>query len=334
MGRHPDELRTDEAFRLIDDLVQGFERPPILVLTGGDPLMREDLEEIVTYASAHNVPVALSPAVSEGLSRERMEALFRAGARSVSISLDGIGETHDQVRGTSHHFEQTIAALDLVREIGYRVQVNTTVMQENKRELGRIAELLLGHSVPTWEVFFLIEVGRGSVLRSLAPEENEDVMRFLRDMSPHFGALRTVEGPFYRRVLASEPGPSGDLYATLAMSIPSAPPRRAQPSHSAMTRDGSGIVFVSHLGEVYPSGFLPLSVGNVRETPIGTIYREADLMRAVREGELGGRCGACPFGSRCGGSRARAYATFGDPLAEDPACGFDPEMVAEPLVNH
>jgi MoaA/NifB/PqqE/SkfB family radical SAM enzyme len=286
--------------------------------------MRDDLEAIVRYASNHGVPVALSPAVSDGLLVQRMEALYLAGARSVSISLDGIGVTHDQIRGAEDHFSRTMDAIDLLQRIGYRVQVNTTVMRENAVELGQIAELLLAHSVPTWEVFFLIEVGRGAELRSLSPEENEDVMGFLRDVSPYFGALRTVEGPFYRRVLASAPSPRGALYERLVRSLPKGPPRRSQPSHSAMTRDGAGIVFVSHLGEVFPSGFLPIAVGNVRDTPIGTIYREAALMRAVREGQLGGRCGVCPFGSRCGGSRARAYATFGDPLAEDPACGFDP----------
>ena len=326
LGRDAGELDTGEAKALVDDLVSGFRRPPVLILSGGDPLMRPDLEEIVGYATSRGVATALSPAVSPGLSRERMRGLAEAGARSVSISLDGIGETHDGVRGVEGHFARTVEAIQMLKELGYRVQVNTTVMRENAAELARVANLLLEIGVGVWEVFFLVEVGRGSVLRSLSPGENEDVSAFLCEASPYFRALRTVEGPFYRRVVAGARGDTGELYRRLVAEFHGGDRVHDRPPRGAQTRDGSGVIFISHLGEVFPSGFLPLKIGQVREKTIGEIYRDNDLLQAIRAGDLGGRCGVCDFSAICGGSRARAYASSGDPLGEDPACGYLPKL--------
>ncbi len=328
LGRDPGELDTREARAFIDDLVSGFRRPPVLILTGGDPLMRPDLEEIVKYATSRGVSTALSPAVSPALTRERMQGLAAAGARSISISLDGIGETHDGVRGIRGHYAETIAAISMLKELGYRLQVNTTVMRENVFELARVADLLLEIGVGIWEVFFLIEVGRGSVLRSLTPAENEDVAAFLCEASPYFRALRTVEGPFYRRVAAGGRGETGELYRQLVAEFHGGDRVHERPPRGAQTRDGSGVIFVSHLGEIFPSGFLPFKIGQVREAQIGEIYRDHELLRSIRAGKLGGRCGICDFSAICGGSRARAYASSGNPLGEDPACGYQPKLPA------
>lgn len=329
MGRNPLELDLAEAKALIDGLADGFTRPPILILTGGDPLMRGDLEDIVAYASSRGVSSAVSPSVSPALNKARMRELARLGVRSVSISLDGIGSTHDLVRGVSGHYRETLSAIKMLQDLGYRVQVNTTVMAANQFELAAIANTLSEQNVRIWEVFFLIELGRGLNLRSLIPSVNEDVAAFLGFVSPYFSAVRTVEGPFYRRILAGQVGPLGPLYKKLTSEFQGSVRVHDRPPVGAKTRDGDGILFISHLGEIYPSGFLPIKLGDVRVDDIGEIYRGHPLLRMIREGDLRGRCGKCDFSSICGGSRARAYARFGDPLGEDPACGYELSAEAE-----
>jgi radical SAM protein with 4Fe4S-binding SPASM domain len=203
-------------------------------------------------------------------------------------------------------------------------------------QLADVAALLAGWGAHIWEVFFLIRVGRGSELEELTPQEHEDVAHFLYDASRYGFIVRTVEGPFFRRVVAQrrEAGPDadpastfslGELYVRLSTRLrellgePSA--SRAQ---SVGTRDGKGILFVSHDGDVYPAGFLPMRLGNVTQDDIVELYRDHPLLRAIRATEFGGRCGVCDYADTCGGSRARAFATFGDPLAEDPACAYQP----------
>ncbi len=322
MGRNPLELDLTEAKALIDGLAKGFTRPPVLVLTGGDPLMRDDLEDIVAYARSRGISSAVSPAVSPALNEPRMRELARLGVRSVSISLDGIGGTHDLIRGVSGHYGETLSAITMLQELGYRVQINTTVMAANQFELATIANTLLEQKVGIWEVFFLIELGRGLTLRSLTPSANEDVAAFLGFISPYFSAVRTVEGPFYRRILSGRVGPLGALYEKLISEFQGSVRVHDRTPIGAKTRDGGGILFISHFGEIYPSGFLPIKLGDVRVDDIGEIYRGHPLLRVIREGDMHGRCGACDFSSICGGSRARAYASFGDPLGEDPACGY------------
>lgn len=329
----PGELTNDEGKNLISQ-IRNFGSPaPILVLTGGDVMMRQDLLELVSFANQTGVRVALSPAVSDLLSEEMMNVLYDLGVRSVSISLDGIGDTHDQVRGTQGHFAKTTDMIARLIEIGFSVQVNTTVMSTTVNQLPAVAEYLLALGVKIWEVFFLIRVGRGTDLLELSPFENEDVARFLYEVSGYGLLVRTVEAPFSRRVVFNlqhcddGPGellPEGDLYRSLSADLierlgqPTA--RRLSPIGS--TRDGKGIVFVAHDGTVFPSGFLPLGLGNVKSESLVDIYRENPLLQSIRNAEFSGRCGKCRYRDLCGGSRARAFSFYGDPLAEDPACGF------------
>ena len=302
----PGELTTAEGLTFIDSLA-GFGSPsPVLVLTGGDVLMRADVLELVRHARARRVPVAVSPSVTPRLDVATLQALRDAGVKAASISLDGASaKTHEGLRGIRGHFPQTLDAIRLLKRLGFTVQVNTVVRPEVVDELPRLAELLVETGASVWEVFFLIRTGRGSALPELTPTQNEEVCRFLVDVAARTGlVVRTVEAPFFRRVVAEHPDP----------------PRTAQ---TKGTRDGKGIVFVAHDGEVYPSGFLPLSVGNVRERSIVELYRDSPLLRDIRAARFAGRCGACSYADLCGGSRARAYASSGDPLGEDPACAHD-----------
>lgn len=327
----PGELTGAEGRALIDQ-VAGFGRPyPILVLTGGDCLLRRDVFELVEHANGIGIPVAMSPSVTPMLSREAIGQMVDSGVKAVSLSLDGAtAATHDGVRGIPGHFEATIPAIRALVGAGLKVQINTTVMRANLGELADIAAILADTGVDIWEVFFLVHVGRGQATGAITPTEHEHVCHFLFDTSHYGFTVRTVEAPFFRRVVvqrrAGEPAPAGAPYADLRGRLVSllGPGQERSTAHTAATRDGKGIVFVAYDGEVYPAGFLPLGLGSVRDTPLAEIYRDHPVLRRIRAAEFGGRCGVCEYADLCGGSRARAYADTGDPLAEDSACVHQP----------
>jgi radical SAM protein len=327
----PGELSRAEGFDLIAEIA-GFGRPyPILVLTGGDCLLRPDIFDLVEHAVALGVPVCLSPSVTPHLTPETIARIASSGVKAVSISLDGARPaTHDGVRGIAGHFEATRAAIRALVRAGLTVQVNTTVMRANVNELADIAAFVAHEHVDMWEVFFLVHVGRGVATGAISPAEHEDVCHFLYDASHHGFVVRTVEAPFFRRVVtgrrAGGPAPDTQLYQGLTTRLDRllGPAKGRSSAHTASTRDGKGILFVSYDGRVYPAGFLPLPVGNVRTTPLRDIYRGDPLLRAIRSARFTGRCGQCEFADLCGGSRARAYATDGNPLGEDPACPYRP----------
>ena len=330
-GPAPGELSTEEGVRFLDDLAT-MPSPPIVVLTGGDCLRRRDLEELIDYGRDRGIRFALSPSVTDELTAERLAGLYERGIRAVSISLDGDNATtHDGIRGVPGHFATTLEALDTLSSLGFRVQVNTTVMSKNVHEIARIATLLEEHDIRTWEVFFLIGVGRGAELDEVAPAVGEDVCHLLVDMTERGLTVRTVEAPFFRRVQAERASGrvTSDTRATESatyrgwrdeLAAVSPPVRPATRSHSLATGDGRGIIFVGHDGEVYASGFLPVSLGNVREHSLVEIYQDHPDLQRLRHGELEGECGRCDYRQLCGGSRARAVARFGRLGAEDPAC--------------
>lgn len=338
----PGELTTVQGRTLIDDLRGFAPRSPVIVFTGGDPFMRGDLFELAGHARARGMPMGFAPSVTPLLTRDVARRMCEVGARTVSISLDGAdAKTHEDVRGVAGHFRDTEAAVRMLVDEGLSVQINTTVMRRNVEQLADIASLVAGWGADIWEVFFLIRVGRGSELEDLTPRENEDVAHFLYDASRYGFIVRTVEAPFFRRVVAdrrdleptADPASAaglGALYGRLAAQL-----RRdlGEPgdsrAQSVGTRDGKGILFVSHDGDVYPAGFLPLRLGNVRTDDIVDLYRNHPLLRSIRASEFGGRCGVCEFADVCGGSRARAFAATGDPLGEDPACAYRPREFAD-----
>ncbi len=321
------ELTTAEGYQLIDQ-VAGFGRPhPILVLTGGDCLLRPDLFDLVGYATSAGVPVCLSPSVTPLLDEEMIGRIAASGVKAVSVSLDGArAATHEEVRGVPGHFDATVAAIRGLVAAGVKTQVNTTVMNRNAGELADVAALLVSAGVQMWEVFFLIEVGRGEAVGALSPAGQQDVCDFLFDASQYGLVVRTVEAPFFRRTVRQRregrPPAGGARYRELTARLGGllGPPTRQSSAQTASTRDGKGVVFVSSTGDVYPAGFLPLGLGNVRDRSLRDIYTGSPLLRDIRAARFSGQCGHCAYSDLCGGSRARAYAATGDPLAEDPAC--------------
>jgi len=334
----PGELSHAEALDLIRQVAE-FGRPyPVLVLTGGDPLMRSDLWELVEEARSLGIPVAMAPSPSRQL-LENIDNIVREGVSAVSISIDHPDpEVHDNVRRYQGSWEAATTAVRELLRRGVSVQVNTAVMRSTVRGLPGMARLLRELGVRTWEVFYLVPVGRAGAEEDLSPAEWEDVSAFLYEVSRYGVRVRTSEGPMFRRVAlllnyASRTGaePSGlvrtgKLYLELVDELRKL---MGEPGPQALfetsgTRDGKGIIFISHDGMVYPSGFLPVPVGSVRRGRLVDIYRGSPLLRRLRAAELRGRCGACEFREVCGGSRARAFAYYGDPLAEDPACAYRP----------
>jgi len=323
----PGELNKEEGFRLLEEIASFGSPKPLTVFTGGDPISREDLLDLLEYARSLGLRTALAPAVSEKLFKV-MDELPRL-IDAVSISLDGArAETHDEIRRERGSYEMTLKALRELSGRGVRVQINTVVLKENVMELPELLKLVLELGVSAWELFFLVKVGRGIDVEDLTPQEYEDVMNFLYDAS-HYVTVRTVEAPFFRRVVLERSrgiSRAGELYKLLREKMEElvGRPRGEPKAHTLGTRDGKGVIFVSYDGTVFPSGFMPYPLGNIRRSSLVSIYRESPLLKAIRESKFKGRCGVCKYKDLCGGSRARAYATFGDPLAEDPACPYNP----------
>ena len=327
-----DELSQDEGRKLIDELSSMGRPRPILILTGGDCFQRPDIIELVTYASERAVPVAVAPSVSARLTDANLHALRQHGVKTVSLSLDGArASTHDAVRGIDGHFDDTLKAVATLKRCGFTVQINTTVMAANLEEMADVAVLIHEMGVDVWELFFLIATGRGTEALATSAQENEDVCNFLVDAARYGFTVRTVEAPFFRRVAAQrreyldgqyKATSTGALYQRLRRRLVDELGESNAPSRTttAATRDGKGIIFVAANGDVYPSGFLPLRLGNVRDQRLADIYRSNPLLRLIRDATFKGACGTCVHKQLCGGSRARAYATSGDPLGTDPGC--------------
>ena len=329
----PGELTTEEGFALIDQIADIEGAPPILVFTGGDCFAREDLSELIGYARTRGLRLGIAPSVTERLTRDTMESLYAMGVRSVSISLDGASaQSHDSLRGIPGHFDKTIEALHMMRDLGFRLQVNTTVMRHNALEMADIFSLLRETGVTIWEVFFLVGVGRGVQIQEVEPEVAEDICHFLVDTTAYTMTVRTVEAPFYRRVQA-ERAPFGNddprdhfalggVYEALRARLDREVPVQGGVVRGSTlaTGDGRGIIFVGFDGDVHASGFLPIPLGNVRRESLGDVYTKSHLLTTLRAGALEGECGRCDYARLCGGSRARAYARTGRVLADDPSC--------------
>ncbi|MFB6069305.1 MAG: TIGR04053 family radical SAM/SPASM domain-containing protein [Halobacterium sp.] len=323
--RHPDELTTAEGKRLLDS-AREFGEGQLVVLSGGDPLSRPDLLELVDYGVDRGLNVTLTPSGTSSLTPAVVDRLADAGLRRMALSIDGASAAaHDEFRGEEGSFSDTVAAAEAARDAGIPLQVNTTVCAETVDELPALRDLVSELGAVLWSVFFLVPLGRGTVLDPVHPETAERVMEWLAGVSESsaFG-VKTTEAPHYRRVAmqrrdAGEEGPTDG-------------PEADGIGRRMGITAGNGFAFVSHTGEVFPSGFLPKSAGNVRDEGLVDCYRDSELFRSLRTpDDLKGKCGACPYRRVCGGSRSRAFAYTGDPLESDPLCPYVPEGYEGPM---
>ena len=343
---HPLQLSTEEGKRLLDDIAAFGSPSPMVVISGGDPFERDDLTELIAYGKQAGLSMALSPSVTAKATREAFAAASEAGARAVSISLDGArAATHDGFRGIDGVYDATLPVCRDIVDLGMHLQINTTVTAGNVHELPDILRQVIDLRSFLWSVFLLVPTGRGDALAALSAGEVEDVLHWLVDVSHHL-AVKTTEAPHFRRVVlqrrqAGDADPVttfglGDTYRRLRAALDEVltdhvlPERVPRPPLDINA--GRGFVFIDHLGAVYPSGFLPIPGGSLRERSLPEIYRDAPLFQSLRDSsQLGGRCGRCEFRNVCGGSRSRAYAVTGDPLAEEPLCNYEP--AGGPLVD-
>jgi radical SAM protein len=332
-GRDPRELTTEEGFRLVDQVADMG--TPILILSGGDPMNRPDLLDLVRHGKSRGLRVATIPAATDCLTRELVQSLQAAGLDQMAVSLDfPRAEQHDAFRGVPGAFAKTMQAVGWAHEIGLPLQVNTTVCGDTAPFLEEMAEFVQGLGIVFWEVFFLVPMGRGSLLAGLSASECERLFEVIYRVQKKEGfVVKVTEAPHYRRHVAQREmkdagHPSARPDGLAAM--PARLTRSEGPGHTVGlaprgVNSGNGFLFVSHVGEIMPSGFLPIPVGTVRDTTIAHAYRESPLFAHLRMPSLfKGRCGRCEFRDICGGSRSRAYSLTGDPFETDPWCSYEP----------
>jgi radical SAM protein len=316
----PAELNNAQSCALLEQIAS-FPQPPVVVFTGGDPLKRVDLLDLIRYGRQLGLQIALTPSATPLATREALQQCQQAGVSCLGVSLDGAdAATHDAFRGWQGSFERTMQMLSDTRELALPVQVNTTITRRNVHQIDAMAKLFADKQIMMWSVFFLVPVGRGILEERISPQEYEEVFDKLWRLSQRqpFG-IKTTEAPHYRRFVMQH---GGDPLArpTVSSHRPSRP--RGTPLGVG---DGKGVMFVGHTGEIYPAGFLPLECGRFPADSVVDVYQHHPTFLALRNPDrFGGKCGVCEYRYVCGGSRARAFALTGDALAEEPDCAYMP----------
>lgn len=315
----PGQLNFEEGVAFLRQIPNFGDPLPQLILTGGDPLERTDLYDLIDEARRLGIGVSITPAATPRLTREILEKLKAHGVEGLGLSLDApTALQHDAIRGVPGTFDRTVQAMKWAQELEIPLQVNTLVSEETAPGIPAVYELLKPLTPARWSLFFLISVGRGKVLDPLEPAEGEDLMRWIyRTAKDAPFVVATTEAPSYRRVAIEEMKREG-LTGEQIRQNPSA--------RGFGIRDGNGVVFVSHSGDICPAGFLPLTAGNIKLDSLVDVYRHAPVFQALHDpNTFEGRCGVCEYHALCGGSRARAYEATGNALASDPFCLYEPK---------
>jgi len=314
----PEELSTEQSKRLIDQLTE-FPKPPMLVLTGGDPLKRADVFSLVEYATDAGLEVSITPSATPLVTRDVITRLRDSGIVRLAVSIDGANaETHDAFRGVAGSFAHSLQILQWTRDAGISTQVNTTVSPVNVEQLDHLADLLAGFGISLWSVFLLVPVGRAALSPRLTPDEYEQLFERLWHHSqcqPYL--IKTTEAPHYRRFALRRATESPENAAN----------KRAARFVSVGVNDGRGVMFVGHTGTILPSGFLPVPCGRFPQDHVVDIYQNSPTFHALRDADrLEGKCGVCEFRQICGGSRARTFAVTGSLFAAEPDCSYEPKV--------
>jgi AdoMet-dependent heme synthase len=343
------ELTTEQGFALIDDIARLA--PRVFVITGGDPLKRDDLYDTIRYAKNAGLEPSVTPSATPLLTPEAITRMKENGVTRLAISLDHYArQDHDDFRRVKGSFDLTIRAIEAARDNDIPVQINSTVSKRTAADMPKLAELLARYSnVVMWSVFFLVPTGRAKTADMIEAEEVEQLFGNLYEISKRVPFnVRTTEAMHYRRYVMQKMmaaqgkttdeviDPMTGLIDASTLFIGHATGRLGvQHQSGAITRapkgvnEAKGFVFISHIGDVFPSGFLPLKAGNVKKESIVDIYRGSELFRQLRDSSnLKGKCGRCEFRELCGGSRSRAWSVTGDVFASDPICMYRPAVVA------
>ncbi|OCA84547.1 radical SAM/SPASM domain-containing protein [Bacillus sp. FJAT-27225] len=334
--RDPRELTFEEGKNLIDQIYEM--QNPMLVFTGGDPLMRKDVFDIAKYAVEKGVRVSMTPSATPNVTKEAIEKAKEVGLSRWAFSLDGPNaEIHDHFRGTAGSFDLTLERINYLHELEIPIQINTVISRYNIDYLEEMAQLMEELQCVLWSVFFLVPTGRGQESDMISPVQHEHVFRWLYDLSKRVSFdIKTTAGQHYRRVVIQQKAREARQQRGKIEYLDALTEHGLTGSIDGLGRapkgvnDGNGFVFISHIGDVYPSGLLPIQAGNVRETPLAEIYRNSPVFKSLRNpDEYKGKCGVCEFRHVCGGSRSRAYAMTGDYLESEPFCVYIPKAMRE-----
>ncbi len=319
--RDPRELTTVEAKQLIERLA-AFGNNPILIFTGGDPMMRPDLFELIAYANERGLRCSLTPTATALPTKERLEKARDAGIRRVALSLDAPRpEIHDDFRKVKGSWQRTMDTLHRAHDVGLSVQVNTTVAKHNIDILDEMVPFIVEVGAVQWSVFFLVPTGRAMVEQMVTAEQHERVFNWLYDLAQTAPFdIKATAAPMYRRVAIERKraqDPSGQVtFQSAGFQYADGLDRPTKG-----VNDGVGFLFISHIGEIQPSGFLPVTAGMVRTDDVVDVYRNSQIFKDLRNPDkYKGVCGTCEYRHVCGGQRGRAYGVTGDYLESDPAC--------------
>jgi len=323
--RDPRELSTAEAKALIERLA-AFGNNPILIFTGGDPMMRPDLFELIEYAAARGLRCSLTPTATALPTRERLEKARQAGIRRVALSLDAPRpEVHDAFRQVAGSWQRTMNTLHRAQEAGLSVQVNTTVAKHNVEMLPEMVPFIQEVGAVQWSVFFLVPTGRALREQMISAEQHEKIFHWLYDLSQNVPFdIKATAAPMYRRVaIERKKAEAAGVQVTFQGAGFQYADGLNRPTKGV--NDGNGFLFISHIGEIQPSGFLPITAGNVRTEDVVDVYRNSPIFKNLRDPDrYKGKCGICEYRHVCGGQRGRAYGVTGDYLESDPACAYEP----------
>jgi radical SAM protein len=333
--RHPLELTFEEGKKLIDDIVEMDN--PMLVFTGGDPLERPDVFDIAEYAVKKGVRVSMTPSATPNVTKEAMQKAKEVGLSRWAFSIDGhCAEIHDHFRGTAGSFALTMNAIRYLNDLEMPLQINTVISKYNYDYLDEMAEMVENLNCVLWSVFMLVPTGRGKEEDMISPAEHERVFRWLYDLSKRVPFdIKTTAGQHYRRVVIQQKmrekrGMSDQEHIFYEDALNQGKTGQIDGLGRAPkgVNDGNGFVFISHTGDVFPSGLLPIKAGNVRRTPLAEIYRESEVFKNLRNpDQYKGKCGVCEFRHVCGGSRSRAYNVTGDYMESEPYCVYIPKAM-------
>ncbi len=328
------ELTLDECKKVLGEIKQFGN--PLIVLTGGDPARRKDLFEIIAEARRLGLKVAMTPSATPTTTRETIARLKKAGLERLAISLDAPDiDSHDDFRQVAGSYDWTLSIIGWAREFDLPVQINTTVTKHNYHQFDEMAELVASLGAVLWSVFFLVPVGRASERMQITAAEAESALIRMAKLADQGKIdVKSTAAPHFRRVLlqrtCEKTGPPAPAMSRQMGSLPERLRLGALRSYQSVN-DGKGLLFISHIGEILPSGFLPVCAGNVREQSLVDMYQNSDVFRQLRDSEqLKGKCGVCRYRQVCGGSRARAFAASGDYMESDPLCLYVEKLPMPP----
>ncbi|MDP4084339.1 MAG: TIGR04053 family radical SAM/SPASM domain-containing protein [Bacillota bacterium] len=333
LNKDPRELTHEEGIKLLDEIYEM--NNPMLVFTGGDCMMREDLFELADYAVKKGMRVSMVPSATSNVTKEKMQQAKDVGLSRWGFSLDGpTPKIHDHFRGTPGSFDLTIEKIKYLNELDMPLQINTVISRYNYDHLEEMAKLVGELKAVMWYIFLLVPTGRGQMDDCISPVEHEKVFHWLYELSktaPY--DIKTTAAQHYRRVVLQQKMrekkiENGEIHYEDSITTDFASMHDGLKRAPKGVNDGNGFIFVSHIGEVLPSGLLPIVVGNVREKPLAEIYRESPVLKDLRRPDnYKGKCGVCEFNKVCGGSRSRTYSVTGDYMESEPFCVYIPQAL-------